>query len=168
MSAVEDTAEVRALQVCPHCSGEYRNLGPHIRAKHPDSPAEGVPVDTPVIRRVRVREGETGFYPEFDQVGNVVTTELNWVRRREGDVFDLIEYDVPITEMRKRPTRDGVMLIPVRVMKDGKPASRRLPVSEQFNGRWMEAVDEGTPLTKTGGQKSIEHRTAMLIASRQA
>lgn len=26
----------RALVACPHCGGEYKNLGPHIRIKHPN------------------------------------------------------------------------------------------------------------------------------------
>ncbi len=116
---------------------------------------------------IRVRALETGSYPEFDVIhtgsGDIITKDLNWVRRREGDVFDLIPYEIPVTKMTVIKTRDGEINIPKPATdRSGTPMRRMNTEEERFSSRWMVRVPSDTPLSKTGGQENLNKAVDLL------
>ena len=72
---------------------------------------------------MKVRATKTGYYPERLEINGVV--ELDYMRRREGDVFELFPYEIQVVD----------------VQTQRKTARRLLTPDEQFSENWMEKAD---------------------------
>lgn len=100
---------------------------------------------------IRVRAFDKGYYGD--------------VRRRIGDVFDLVPRTGPFSE--------------VVLDKDGEPklekntgaritreVEKTLTPEEQFNKKWMEKVEPSTPTRSGSGQEEIDRQHDAILASR--
>lgn len=69
----------------------------------------------------------------------------DYVRRREGDVFELRpQYVTNIDAETGKP-----------VMKDGKVEKRLVTAKQQFSTRTMELVEDATPVNVTSAQEAL-------------
>lgn len=99
---------------------------------------------TPARGTIRVRALRTGYYEH--------------IRRREGDVFDLIP---------RETVRFGTAIDPTT--KRRTKTSERLMISadQQFSAEWMEEVNPRTPLSTSTANEEIRRQHDEILALRR-
>lgn len=96
--------------------------------------------------------------PKTIKVRATQTGEYLLVRRREGDVFNLVPRDVTVYDSTGgRPVYD----------EDGNPVKRHQTAQAQFSPFWMEKVREDMQERTTGAQRALDRETAGIAAGKR-